>query len=235
MIADETCYEALRARETWFDGLVFVAVKSTGIYCRSVRTARTPKPASGRFFETAAGAEKAGFRACLLCRPELAPAHYAPERSLVHAIGARLRLAYRRPLSWEQMLRYRAVRAIPGVESVVGSHYLRTIAGGPSPRSARASRAVFGAPGGDAAMADHAEVPARARGPTRGARALPGQTVAARAWLRVGHEPERRSTVLEFPPEAASNLHPALLARAEAWRPWRAYAAVSLWHLLSLL
>lgn len=266
MIAAETCYEAIRARDARFDGLFFVGMKTTGVYCRSVCTARTPKASSCRFFETAAAAEKGGFRSCLLCRPELAPGYIAPERSLAHAIGARLqatafeagsveelarksgfstrhlrrlvrtafgvtpvelaqthrllfakkllqetalpiteialqagfrslrrfnvlfaarygfppsrvrresrvevadslrlRLVYRPPLAWEQMLRYLAARAIPGVEAVVGSHYLRTIDLGAKP-----------------------------------------------AWLRVGHDPERRSLVVEFSPEAASNLYPAL-------------------------
>ena len=46
---------------------------STGIYCRPVCTARTPRAANCRFFDSAEAAEKATFRPCLRCRPELAP------------------------------------------------------------------------------------------------------------------------------------------------------------------
>ena len=68
------CYQALRARDARFDGLFFVGVKTTGIYCRPVCPARTPQAGSCVFVATAAAAERAGFRPCLRCRPELAPA-----------------------------------------------------------------------------------------------------------------------------------------------------------------
>lgn len=67
-------YLALRARDARFDGRFFTGVTSTGIYCRPVCRVRTPKPENCRFFERAAQAEAAGFRPCLRCRPELAPA-----------------------------------------------------------------------------------------------------------------------------------------------------------------
>src|SRR5687767_9448697 len=66
-------YNALVSRDPRFDGVFFVGVTSTGIYCRPVCTARTPKAANCRFFDSAEAAEKASFRPCLRCRPELAP------------------------------------------------------------------------------------------------------------------------------------------------------------------
>src|SRR3954465_1393679 len=69
----ETCYRALQSRDSRFDGLLFVGVTSTGVYCRPVCPARTPKPANCRFFGSAAAAQEAGFRPCLRCRPETAP------------------------------------------------------------------------------------------------------------------------------------------------------------------
>ncbi len=69
----DVLYSALAARDRRFDGVFFVGVTSTGIYCRPVCTARTPKAANCRFYASAAGAERAGFRPCLRCRPELAP------------------------------------------------------------------------------------------------------------------------------------------------------------------
>lgn len=72
--SDDVCWEALCAHDARLDGLFFVAVKSTGIYCRAtVCPARRPKRENCVFFKTAAEAEAAGFRPCLKCRPELAP------------------------------------------------------------------------------------------------------------------------------------------------------------------
>jgi AraC family transcriptional regulator, regulatory protein of adaptative response / DNA-3-methyladenine glycosylase II len=233
-INDDICYRALTARDTRFDGVFFVGVKTTGIYCRPVCTAKTPGRDRCRFFTSAALAEQAGFRPCLRCRPELAPGH-APVDSIrtiaraaaarieagalshggsleelaaslklssrqlrrsvkkelgvspvelaqtnrllmakrliaetqlpmvqvafaagfesvrrfnalfrshyrltpstlrrssskmINADSFRLVLAYRPPLDWAAMLRFLAVRAIPGVECVAGAAYHRTV------------------------------------------------------------------------------------------------------------
>src|SRR6476620_7618956 len=66
-------YNALSARDSRFDGVFFVGVTSTGIYCRPICRVKTPKAANCRFFDTPQKAEQAGFRPCLRCRPELAP------------------------------------------------------------------------------------------------------------------------------------------------------------------
>jgi len=66
-------YDAYAARDSRFDGVFFVGVTSTGIYCRPVCPAKTPRRANCRFFPSAAAAEQARFRPCLRCRPELAP------------------------------------------------------------------------------------------------------------------------------------------------------------------
>jgi AraC family transcriptional regulator of adaptative response / DNA-3-methyladenine glycosylase II len=231
----ESCYRALAARDARFDGVFFVGVTTTGIYCRPVCPARTPRQDRCRFFPSAAAAERAGFRPCLRCRPELAPGHAPVDatRHLAHAVAARidagalddggslealagefgrssrqlrravrrelgvspvelaqthrlllakqlltetrlpviqvalasgfasvrrfnalfrahyrltpsrlrrsnapgageesirLRLAYRAPLAWSEMLRFLADRALPGVECVRGPCYLRTVA-----------------------------------------------------------------------------------------------------------
>ncbi len=67
------CYEAIKARDTRFDGVFFVAVSTTRIYCRPVCTVRTPGRDRCTFYSNAASAEAAGYRPCLRCRPELAP------------------------------------------------------------------------------------------------------------------------------------------------------------------
>jgi AraC family transcriptional regulator of adaptative response / DNA-3-methyladenine glycosylase II len=69
----EVCYRALQSRDPRFDGLIFVGVTTTGIYCRPVCPARTAKFENCRFFASAAAAQEAGFRPCLRCRPETAP------------------------------------------------------------------------------------------------------------------------------------------------------------------
>lgn len=66
-------YAALKSHDSRFDGQVFVGVSSTGIYCRPVCRVKTPKIENCTFFATAAEAECAGYRPCLLCRPETAP------------------------------------------------------------------------------------------------------------------------------------------------------------------
>lgn len=66
-------YAAFKAKDARFDGRFFVGISSTGIYCRPICKARQPKQENCTFFKTAAEAEQAGYRPCLLCRPELAP------------------------------------------------------------------------------------------------------------------------------------------------------------------
>jgi AraC family transcriptional regulator, regulatory protein of adaptative response / DNA-3-methyladenine glycosylase II len=67
------CYRAIELRDARFDGRFFTAVKTTGIYCRPVCPARTPRSENVTFYSTAAAAQEAGFRPCLRCRPETAP------------------------------------------------------------------------------------------------------------------------------------------------------------------
>ena len=71
----DTCYDALLSRNRRFDGWFFVGVSTTGVYCRPVCPVKPPKAQNCRYYPTAAAAEKAGFRPCMRCRPELAPGH----------------------------------------------------------------------------------------------------------------------------------------------------------------
>src|SRR5829696_1412123 len=80
------CQRALDARDARFDGLFFVGIVTTGIYCRPTCPSRRADPDHRRFFNSAAAAEHAGFRPCLRCRPELAPG-----KTLIAAVS---RLAY---------------------------------------------------------------------------------------------------------------------------------------------
>jgi AraC family transcriptional regulator, regulatory protein of adaptative response / DNA-3-methyladenine glycosylase II len=87
----QTCERARLSRDARFDGLFFIAVRSTGIYCRPVCPAPTAKSVNVRFFGTAAAAEAAGFRPCLRCRPELAPGNDAWQRG-DHVVTRALKL-----------------------------------------------------------------------------------------------------------------------------------------------
>jgi AraC family transcriptional regulator of adaptative response / DNA-3-methyladenine glycosylase II len=69
----ESCYRALLTRDARFDGRIFIAVRTTRVYCRPIRPARTPKTENVTFFATARAAQEAGYRPCLRCRPESSP------------------------------------------------------------------------------------------------------------------------------------------------------------------
>lgn len=88
----ESCYRALAARDVRFDGVFFVGVKTTGIYCRPICTARTPRRESCRFFPSAAAAEREAFRPCLRCRPELSPGQAPVDAAsrIAFAVAARI-------------------------------------------------------------------------------------------------------------------------------------------------
>ncbi|HSQ63669.1 MAG TPA: AlkA N-terminal domain-containing protein [Polyangiaceae bacterium] len=85
-------YQALLSRDARFDGVFFVGVTTTGIYCRPVCTARTAGRDRCVFFRHAAEAEREGFRACFRCRPELAPGQSSVDAAgrLASAATARL-------------------------------------------------------------------------------------------------------------------------------------------------
>jgi AraC family transcriptional regulator, regulatory protein of adaptative response / DNA-3-methyladenine glycosylase II len=69
----DTFARAVRSKDPRFDGWFFVAVVTTGIYCRPSCPAMTPKRENMRFHPSAAAAQRAGFRACRRCRPDASP------------------------------------------------------------------------------------------------------------------------------------------------------------------
>src|SRR5665647_3384027 len=69
----DSCYRAVKSRDTRFDRWFFTGVTSTHIYCRPSCPAITPKRSNVRFYPTAASAQQAGFPACMRCRPGAAP------------------------------------------------------------------------------------------------------------------------------------------------------------------
>ncbi len=89
--APHVCEQARLSRDARFDGLFFTAVSSTGIYCRPVCPAPTPKRENVHYYANAAAAEAAGFRPCLRCRPELAPGNEQWQRG-DHVVARALKL-----------------------------------------------------------------------------------------------------------------------------------------------
>ena len=73
MLNPEICRKARLSRDPRFDGKFFTAVKTTGIYCRSICPATTPKEENVSYFSSAIEAANAGYRPCLRCRPDSAP------------------------------------------------------------------------------------------------------------------------------------------------------------------
>ena len=88
-----TCIRALDARDPRFDGVFYVGVSSTGIYCRPVCPAPPPRRDRCQFFSNAAAAERRGFRPCLRCRPELAPGNATIDATKRVARAASARIA----------------------------------------------------------------------------------------------------------------------------------------------
>ncbi|EOD81169.1 ADA regulatory protein [Grimontia indica] len=73
-MTDNTTYQQARlSRDARFDGLFFTAVVSTGIYCRPICPAPSPKEENVRYYASAVEAAAQGFRPCLRCRPDSAP------------------------------------------------------------------------------------------------------------------------------------------------------------------
>lgn len=87
------CYAAIQAHDARFDGLFYVGVSSTRVYCRPVCRVRLPRPENCTFYPSAASAEQAGFRPCLRCRPELAPGNAQVDavRRVAQRVAERIR------------------------------------------------------------------------------------------------------------------------------------------------
>jgi len=67
---DDARWEAVVARDASFDGQFYYSVATTGVYCRPSCAARLAKCSNISFHDTAADAERAGFRPCKRCKPD---------------------------------------------------------------------------------------------------------------------------------------------------------------------
>ena len=73
MLDPKICQKARLSRDPRFDGKFFTAVKTTGIFCRTICPVYPPKEQNVVYFSSAIECANAGFRPCLRCRPDSAP------------------------------------------------------------------------------------------------------------------------------------------------------------------
>jgi AraC family transcriptional regulator, regulatory protein of adaptative response / methylated-DNA-[protein]-cysteine methyltransferase len=73
MLNFKTCEAARLARDPSYDGVFFVGVTTSQIYCRTICPVRQPLTKNVVYFPSASAAEAQGYRPCLRCRPETAP------------------------------------------------------------------------------------------------------------------------------------------------------------------
>jgi AraC family transcriptional regulator of adaptative response / DNA-3-methyladenine glycosylase II len=116
----ESWHRAVDSRDPRYDGVFFVAIATTKIYCRPVCPSRRANPANRRFFTSRRDAERAGFRACLRCRPELAPGAAECDALLRLATAAAKRIE-------AGALDGRSVRDLAGEFSVSERHLRRAL------------------------------------------------------------------------------------------------------------
>jgi len=80
-------YQALINKKTEYEGIFYVGVKTTGVFCRPTCPARKPKFENCEFYETAQQALLASFRPCKRCQPLSHPKHVSKlVQTLVEAV-----------------------------------------------------------------------------------------------------------------------------------------------------
>lgn len=96
-VTDEL-YETILRRDSRFDGVCYIGIKSTGIVCFPSCRSRTPKRENVRVFDTLEDAVRAGFRPCKRCKPDN-PSRQAPEAEVVSQVLELLRDRYHEPIT----------------------------------------------------------------------------------------------------------------------------------------
>ena len=89
--SDAEKWTAVANRDTTADGAFVYCVKTTKIFCRPVCKARLARRSNVEFFAIAEQAERAGYRACKRCRPDLS--HFTPEADRINEVCKMLRSA----------------------------------------------------------------------------------------------------------------------------------------------
>ena len=100
-LTGDRCWDAVVARDRGHDGKFVFAVSTTGVYCRPSCAARRPRRENVTFFSRPDQAEKAGFRACLRCRPQLFSGD--PQADTVKAICRYIEQHLDEPITLERL------------------------------------------------------------------------------------------------------------------------------------
>lgn len=89
MLTADIMYQALVQKDMTYEGIFFVGVKTTGIFCRPTCRAKKPKKENVEFFPTCKDAILHGYRPCKMCEP-LKKAGATPEyiQKLLEELGA---------------------------------------------------------------------------------------------------------------------------------------------------
>lgn len=116
---DQEFYQALLARDSSYEGVFYVGVKTTGIFCRPTCPARKPKFENCEFFETVSRALHASFRPCQRCLPLSHPAEVSP---LCRSLWTPLRTTPKKGGKTETSQHYPSMRQRPdaNLKSVLG-------------------------------------------------------------------------------------------------------------------
>ena len=82
---DQSRWDAVIARDSAADGYFWFSVSTTGVYCYPSCAARRPKRENVGFHDDREAAERAGFRPCKRCRPDLPPRRIRDAEAIAHA------------------------------------------------------------------------------------------------------------------------------------------------------
>ena len=135
----ETCWNAVRERDTTKDGTFVYGVLTTGVYCRPSCASRRALRKNVRFFATPADAERAGLRACLRCKPSSDRTHDAIDTRVAKACELITR-------NVEQPLALKQLAAAVGLTWPTGLAAVRTTSSAASRRSSASRRRNFMTP-----------------------------------------------------------------------------------------
>ncbi|GEL77080.1 bifunctional transcriptional activator/DNA repair enzyme AdaA [Tenuibacillus multivorans] len=102
-ISKETMWEATITCDSAYDGLFFYAVKTTGIFCRPSCKSKVPNSENVSFFGDAANAQKAGYRPCKRCRPDLKSKTYDPFGSIIEDTMQIIEKNYEQKMSFDEI------------------------------------------------------------------------------------------------------------------------------------
>jgi AraC family transcriptional regulator of adaptative response/methylated-DNA-[protein]-cysteine methyltransferase len=104
-LSREEMWAAFVGRDPRYDGRFVTGVRTTGIFCRPTCTCRKPRPERVEYFASPRAAERAGYRACKRCRPELAGGSLEADRRIVEQALAVMRDRIDQPLTLEALAR----------------------------------------------------------------------------------------------------------------------------------